>query len=407
MSGPRPFRVQIEEEQIALLRARLSKVRWPDEVNDENWSYGMRADYLRKLFFYWRDQFDWRAAEDSINDFDQFLVEIDRLDLHFIHQRSPHEDAMPLILTHGWPGSIVEFLGVIPRLTNPEQFGGKAEDAFHIVCPSLPGYAYSSASSAPGMHPGAIAARHAKLMGMLGYKKYVAQGGDWGSRITRDLAQQDPEHCCAIHLNLLPAVPPAALEDPMTVLSERDRTWLKGNELYERSGKGYMHIQNTRPQTLAYALHDSPVGLCAWIAEKFHFWTDCERDGQRDVRNAVSWDQLLANVSLYWFTGTIASSMRLYREFAEALARREVEALPNISTPTGIAMYPGEIVKCPRAWAERSCKLIHWFEADRGGHFAAMEQPQVFSEDLWCFHREIRDRFDTHRPSRGNVATGR
>jgi epoxide hydrolase len=207
MNGPRPFRVQIEEEQIALLRARLSKVRWPDEVNDENWSYGMRADYLRKLLLYWRDQFDWRAAEDSINDFDQFLVEIDRLDLHFIHQRSPHEDAMPLILTHGWPGSIVEFLGVIPRLTNPEQFAGKAEDAFHVVCPSLPGYAYSSAASAPGMHPGAIAARHAKLMGMLGYEKYVAQGGDWGSRITRDLAQQDPAHCFAMQLNLLPAAP--------------------------------------------------------------------------------------------------------------------------------------------------------------------------------------------------------
>jgi epoxide hydrolase len=392
MKRPRPFRVQIAEKQIALLRARLSAARWPDDVNDKEWSYGMHADYLRKLIIYWRDVFDWRAAEDLINDFDQFLVEIDRLDLHFIHQRSPHEHAMPLILTHGWPGSIVEFLGVIPRLTHPEQFGGTAENAFHVVCPSLPGYAYSSAPPVPGMHPGAIAARHAKLMAMLGYERYVAQGGDWGSRITRHLAHEDPEHCCAIHLNILPAVPPAALEHPMTVVTERERAWLAANEHFERTGRGYMQIQSTRPQTLAYALNDSPVGLCAWIAEKFHFWTDCERDGGRDIRNALSWDQLLANISLYWFTGTIASSMRLYREFTVALARGELDASPQSKTPTGIAIYPGEMVRCPRAWAERSCELIHWFEADRGGHFAAMEQPQVFSEDLWSFHRDVRDR---------------
>ena len=389
MNGPRPFRVQVEEREIARLRARLSDARWPDEVNDNEWSYGMRGDYLRELTSYWRDGFDWSAAETSINAFDQFLIDIDGLDLHFIHQRSPHKEATPLILTHGWPGSIVEFLEVIPRLTSPDRFGGRAEDAFHVVCPSLPGYTYSHASRVPGMHPGTIAARHAKLMAGLGYKRYIAQGGDWGSPVTRIIAEQDPEHCCAIHLNLLPPVPPSDLQDPISVLTERDLAWIRANELFERHGKGYMHMQNTRPQTLAYALSDSPVGLCAWIAEKFHFWSDCERNGSRDIRNAISWDRLLTNVSLYWFTGTIASSIRLYREFSEARARREIEAPKKTATPTGVAIYPGEIVKCPRAWAERVCSLVHWFEGERGGHFAAMEQPQIFSEDLWTFHRKV------------------
>ena len=389
MNKPRQFQIHVAQSEIAALRERLLSVRWPDEVNDEVWSYGMRRAYLQELVSYWRDTFDWPQREASINELDQFLIDIDGLDLHFIHQRSTHKDATALLLTHGWPGSIVEFLEVIPRLTDPERFGGSAQDAFHVVCPSLPGYGYSAAAHVPGMHPGKIAARHAKLMASLGYDKYIAQGGDWGSIITQRLAQMDASHCRAIHLNFLPPIPPANLGHSMHDLSEREIEWIRANEVYERTGKGYMHIQRTRPQTLAYALSDSPVGLCAWIAEKFHFWADVERGGSRDIRNAISWDQLLTNVSLYYFTGTIGSSIRLYREFIEALARHDMEPSAYLSTPTGIAVYPGEVPKCPRSWAEKTCNLVHWFEAERGGHFAAMEQPQIFVEDLWNFHKRI------------------
>jgi pimeloyl-ACP methyl ester carboxylesterase len=389
MNKPRQFQIHVAQSEIAALRERLLSVRWPDEVNDEVWSYGMQRAYLQELVSYWRDTFDWPQREASINEFDQFLIDIDGLDLHFIHQRSTNRDATALLLTHGWPGSIVEFLEVIPRLTDPERFGGSAQDAFHVVCPSLPGYGYSAAAPAPGMHPGKIAARHAKLMASLGYDKYIAQGGDWGSIITQRLAQMDASHCRAIHLNFLPPIPPANLGHSMHDLGEREIEWIRANEVHERTGKGYMHIQRTRPQTLAYALSDSPVGLCAWIAEKFHFWTDGEKSGSRDIRNAISWDRLLTNVSLYYFTGTIGSSIRLYREFIEALARHDMEPSAYLSTPTGIAVYPGEISKCPRSWAEKAFNLVHWFEAERGGHFAAMEQPQVFAEDLWNFHKRI------------------
>lgn len=391
MRSPRPFRLVIDEREIASLRERLGHARWPDEVNDEHWSYGTRSDYLRELTAYWRDRFDWRGAESSINEFDQFLVDIDGLDLHFIHQRSSHTHATPLLLTHGWPGSIVEFLEVIPRLTQPERFGGDAADACHVVCPSLPGYGCSAAARAPGMNPLAIAQRHAKLMAGLRYTRYVAQGGDWGSPITRLLAGIDREHCRAVHLNILPGTPPADLADPMSVLNEREREWIAANQAMNRDGMGYLHIQSTRPQTLAYALHDSPIGLCAWITEKFHFWSDCERDGRRDIRNAISWDRLLTNISLYWFSGTIGSSIRLYREFAAALASKEISISSMLETPVGIAVYPGEIFKTPRPWAQRKHRIIHWFEASCGGHFGAMEQPQIFSEDLWRFHRTLRE----------------
>ena len=386
-----PFRLHVEDDAIEALRTRLGTARWPDEVNDEGWSYGMRSDYLRELTDYWRERFDWRAAERAINAFDQFVLEIDGLDLHFIHARSPHATATPLILTHGWPGSMVEFLDVIPRLIEPERFGGLASDAFHVVCPSLPGYACSAAARVPGMHPRVIATRHAKLVAALGYKHYIAQGGDWGSPITRLLAELDSEHCRAVHFNALPGVPPA-VADPMSMLSARDRTWLADNKKTRRSGMGYYHIQSTRPQTLAYALGDSPLGLCAWMAEKFHFWCDCERNGTRDIRNAITWDRLLTNISLYWYTGTIASSIRLYREFVTGLARGEFSFSSRLNVPTGYTVYPGEISKTPRPWAEHMCDIVYWHEANRGGHFAAMEQPRDFAEDLWRFHRVVRDR---------------
>jgi microsomal epoxide hydrolase len=381
----RPFRLAVTDAAISELHARLDHVRWPDQVNDESWSYGMQREYLRELIRFWRNEFDWRKAEARINAFDQYMLDIDGLDIHFIHQRSPHPEATPLLITHGWPGSIVEFLDVIPMLTEPERFGGDSKDAFHVICPSLPGYGCSSAATTAGMHPGAIARRHARLMQSLGYERYLAQGGDWGSPITQLLAGQDSEHCRAIHLNIMTATPPKEIADPMTLVKAHEKAWLESNLRHQQESMGYYHIQTTRPQTLAYALADSPVGLCAWIAEKFYFWSDCERDGKRDIRNAISWDALLTNVSLYWHTNTIASSVRLYRELLLALVDGALAIPFEVPVPVGVAIYPQELVKIPRARAERNVNLIHWHEAEQGGHFAAMEQPAAFVNDLRRF----------------------
>jgi len=385
----RPFRFAISDRSIADLHARIDLTRWPDEVNDELWGYGVRLDYLKELTDYWRRRFDWRAAEARINALPQFLTDIDGLDLHFVHARSAHNQAMPLLITHGWPGSIVEFLELVPRLTEPERFGGSPEDAFHVVAPSLQGYGGSPPAVAAGMSPLAIARRHGELMARLGYTRYLAQGGDWGSLIAHHTAAIDPLHCLGLHLNLLVPAPPKDVADPMALVQEHEKPWLAEVARHAEQGTGYYHIQRTRAQTLAYALTDSPVGWCAWVTEKFHGWTDCERGGRRDPRNAVSWDAMLSNISLYWYTGTIASSIRLYRE--QALAEERGGARPGrVAAPTGIAVYPAEIFRCPRAWAERRFAIAHWYEAPRGGHFAAMEQPELFANDLREFRAVIR-----------------
>ncbi len=381
----RPFRFQFSDQVISDMHQRIDLTRWPDQVNDADWSYGMERGYLQELVAYWRQQFDWRAAEARLNAFDQYLLDVDGLDIHFIHQRSPHPNATPLLMCHGWPGSIVEFLKVIPRLTEPERFGGRVEDAFHVVCPSLPGYGGSPAATAPGLHPGEVARRHARLMAALGYSSYLAQGGDWGSPITQLTAGSDAEHCQAIHVTIIAPIPPAGVADPMALVADHEKPWLETNARQVLEGNGYYHQQSTRPQTLAYALSDSPVGLCGWIAEKFHYWADCESNGQRDIRNAVSWDDLLTNISLYWHTNSIGSSIRLYKEYAAALAAGQIAMPYQVPVPVGVTVYQQEVYKTPRAWVERQCDLIYWHEAERGGHFAAMEQPQVFAEDLWRF----------------------
>ncbi|CAN7190435.1 epoxide hydrolase [Phenylobacterium sp. LjRoot225] len=390
MPSIRPFKVTIPDEALSDLHARLDRTRWAGEFEDPDWAYGANLPYLQALATYWRHDFSWRDAEARVNAFDQYLLELDGLDLHFIHQRSPHENATPLLMCHGWPGSIVEFLEVIPRLTTPEAFGGSPEEAFHVVCPSLPGYGFSAAPSRPGMHPGVIADRHHRLMTALGYDQYLAQGGDWGSPITQLTAVRAPENCRAIHVNLLTPQPPRDVADPMALLRAHEREWLADNERHQRDGAAYSQLQSTRPQTVAAALADSPVGLCAWIAEKFHYWCDCEQDGRRDIRNAVSWDALLTNVSLYWFSNSIAASMRLYKELAQALERREFSLSGRLPVPLGVTVYPREIIKSPRAWAERRGEIIHWAEPARGGHFAAMEQPQAFAEDLRRFAKNAR-----------------
>jgi microsomal epoxide hydrolase len=384
MNSIRNFRLAISDDAILDLHARLDRTRWPDQLDDVGWSYGTELNYLRELVDYWRHAFDWRQAEAAINRFDQYLLAIDGLDTHFIHQRSPHAGAMPLIISHGWPGSIVEFLELIPRLTEPEKYGGRAEDAFHVVAPSLPGYGCSAAATAPGMTPHKIAQRHLELMTALGYERFVAQGGDWGTMVSRATAELAPERCRGLHLNMVLAEPPPAMADPTAGLDEHERQALQDRQRMVTDGFGYYRQQSTRPQTLAYGLNDSPVGLCGWIAEKFQAWTDCEGE----IRNAVSWDALLTNISLYWFTGTIGSSVRLYKE--HEVAQRQRPGLPYIDVPTGGAIYPCELMRPPRAWAERHYRLVHWFEAERGGHFAAFEQPQVFAADLWRFKQQLR-----------------
>jgi epoxide hydrolase len=385
----RPFRFAISDAAIADLHGRIERTRWADEVNDPGWSYGVRRDYLEELTRYWRESFNWRAAENRINALPQYLTELDGLDLHFVHCRSVHADAMPLLITHGWPGSIVEFLDLIPRLTDPERFGGSAADAFHVIAPSLQGYGGSPPARGAGMSPLAIAKRHAALMARLGYKRYLAQGGDWGSLVARHTAVIDELHCAGLHLNLLIPVPPKDVVDPMTLVQEHEKAWLAVFARHADQGTGYFNIQSTRSQTLSYALTDSPVGWCAWVTEKFHGWTDCERSGERDPRHAVSWDAMLTNIALYWYTGTIASSIRLYQEQALAEARG-TERPGRVKVPTGVAVYPAEIFRCPRAWAERRLPIAHWYEATRGGHFAAMEQPELFAEDLRRFRSVVR-----------------
>ena len=377
-----PFRVAIPDTAITDLQQRLDGARWPDQVNTADWAYGTDIHYLRELVAYWRHDFDWRAQEEALNCFDQYTLTFDQLSTHFIHQRSPHDHATPLLINHGWPGSIVEFLDVIPRLTEPEKYGGSAEDAFHVVAPSLPGYGFSEAAREPGMNTRAIAQRHSRLMALLGYDSYLCQGGDWGAMITRQLADLDSAHCKAVHFNMLLAPMPEG-DNPMAGVTEIETRRLQEDAAFAKDGMGYFKLQATRPQSLGYGLNDSPLGLCAWLTEKFHAWTD--NDG--DLRSAVSWDRLLTNISFYWFTQSITSSARLYYEH-----RRHRDTVSRIDVPTGAAIYPGELLRPPRAWAEQAYNLVHWFEADKGGHFAALEQPEVFSADLWRYMHTLRDR---------------
>jgi microsomal epoxide hydrolase len=381
---PRPFTFRVPSGALSALHERLDQTRWPDDVNDEAWGWGVPLAYLKELCAYWRDGFDWRAAEARLFAHPHFLLEIDGLDLHYIHARSPHEEAAPLIITHGWPGSVFEFLELIPRLTHPEKFGGTAADAFHVVAPSLQGYGFSPAAEMPGMSQRRVATRHARLMATLGYGRYIAQGGDWGSLVSQHTAIVDPAHCMGLHINMVQPVPPADEVDPMALVRPEEMHYLAKAAAYRETGSGYFQEQRTKPQTLAYGLTDSPAGWCAWVTEKFHGWTDC----RNEIRNAVSWDDLLANISLYWFTGTIASASRFYREYGLAQARGD-EKLAGITVPTGIAQYPHDIIGCPRVWAERFYPLVHWYEAPEGGHFAALEKPALFAEDLRRFRRGL------------------
>jgi epoxide hydrolase len=375
----RPFRIDIPDADLDDLRDRLRRTRWPEPEPVDDWSQGTPLAYTRELCDYWRDDYDWRASEARLNSFSQFRTEIDGVDIHFIHVRSPRPDALPLLITHGWPGSVVEFGKVIGPLTDPERHGGDAADAFHLVCPSLPGYGFSGQPDQPGWGVEHIADAWAELMRRLGYRRYAAQGGDWGSTVTTALAIRHPERLVGIHLNMVTAFPDrAALGADLT---EREQAALASLARYNQEDSGYAKEQSTRPQTIGYGLVDSPAALCAWIVEKFWSWTDC--DG--DPASVLTRDEMLDNIMLYWLPGTGASAARLYWESFR-------KPLPGpVTVPAGCSIFPKEIFRPSRRWAEQRFPHLHyWNELDRGGHFAAFEQPGLFTREVRAAFRPLR-----------------
>jgi pimeloyl-ACP methyl ester carboxylesterase len=375
-----PFRIEASDAEIADLQRRLASTRWPDPEPVDDWSQGIPLAYLQEVCAYWGEKYDWRAREEKLNAFPQFKTTVDGLGIHFIHVRSPEPGAQPLIMTHGWPGSIVEFQKVIGPLTNPAAHGGEPADAFHVVCPSLPGYGYSDKPAQTGWGVEKTADAWSKLMLKLGYERYVAQGGDWGSMVTTMIGAQDPEHCQGIHINM-----PVVVPDPETFqsLTEQEQGALASLQHYEQNDSGYSKQQSTRPQTIGYGLVDSPAGQAGWIIEKFWSWMDC--DGHPE--NVVSRDELLDNVMLYWLPGTGASSARLYWEsFGKATV-----ATSQVGVPTGCSIFPKEIIRASRRWAEkRFTNIVYWNELEKGGHFAAFEQPEAFVEELRSCFRKMR-----------------
>jgi len=374
MNEIRDFNLKVSDSVLADLRLRLDIARWPEKETVDDWSQGTPLAELQELCRYWRHEYDWRRCESRLNALGQFVTEIDGIDIHFLHVRSPHEDALPLVLTHGWPGSVIEFLDVIPRLTQPEQFGGTAEQAFHVVAPSLPGYGFSGKPTSTGWGVEKIATAWTELMRRLGYGRWVAQGGDWGSAVTTMIGQQAPEGCAGIHINMPLGRPkPEEISNP----SPAELKAFAAFKHYQDWDSGYSKQQGTRPQSLGYGLVDSPVGQAAWIFEKMWAWTD----NQGSPYDALSRDTILDNIMLYWLPATGASSARLYWESFAKFGQGEV----NI--PAGASAFPGEIVPATRKWAERRyTNLIYWNELEKGGHFAAWEQPELFAGELRaCF----------------------
>lgn len=373
-----PFEIAVPEAALDDLRARLAATRWPEREPVAGWEQGVPLHWLQRACEHWRTAYDWRALESRLNALPQFTTPIDGIDVHFIHVRSPEADATPLVMTHGWPGSVVEFLDVIGPLTDPVAHGGDAADAFHLVVPSLPGFGWSGKPAEPGWDVGRIALAWAELMSRLGYERFGAQGGDWGAAVSMALALVAPERISGIHLNYVPAGPD---ESMLSDLTEAEQAALAAAAEHLEWGSGYALQQGTRPQTLGYGLLDSPAALCAWIAEKFWSWTD--HDG--DPLDAVPLDSILDDVSVYWHTATAASSARIYWEvgFARPSGRDMLGNLPEIAVPAAVSVFPREIMRPSRRWCERFLTDLRFFEEPpRGGHFAALEQPELFVDQV-------------------------
>ena len=373
-----PFQIEVPDAAVDDLRQRLAEVRWPERETVDDWSQGVPLSFLQDLCGYWAAGYDWSGRQARLNSFPQFRTLIDGLGIHFIHVRSPEPAALPLILTHGWPGSIVEFLKVIGPLSDPASYGASPADAFHVVCPSLPGYGFSDKPVRPGWGLERIADAWATLMTRLGYERFGAQGGDWGAGVTRRLVERHPSLLAGVHLNMVVVAPDP---DTMNDLTEREQATLASMQHYTDRDSGYLKQQSTRPQTIGYGLVDSPAALCAWIVEKFWSWTDC--DGL--PTNILTPDELLDNVMLYWLPATGASSARLYWE-SYSPGRRD-----PVTAPAGCSIFPKEIIRPSRRWAEKDLTDIRWWnELDKGGHFPAFEQPATFVDEVRSFFRLVR-----------------
>jgi pimeloyl-ACP methyl ester carboxylesterase len=388
----RPFHIEVAQEEIEALRQRVQATRWPDAETVGDRSQGVQLAKLRPLVEHWGTEYDWREVERALNALPQFITEIDGLDIQFAHIRSPHDDAVPLLMTHGWPGSIVELLKVIDPLTDPTAHGGRGEDAFHLVLPTLPGYGFSGKPTATGWNPARVASAFHALMLRLGYARYVAQGGDWGAIISEVLAVQAPEGLLGIHINMPGTVPPDVLRhlrnfDPAPdELSERERVAYDRLLHFYRDGFGYAAMMNQSPQTIGYALEDSPVGMAAYYYDKFAEWTDSGGEPEK----VLTYDEMLDAISLYWLTRTGTSSSRSYWEGAQA-GGGPFDAVEIPTVPVAVTVFPAEICPAPRSWGERCfSRLIHWNEVDKGGHFAAWEQPELLSQEIRAAFRSLR-----------------
>ncbi|MAV35605.1 MAG: hypothetical protein CMJ59_09110 [Planctomycetaceae bacterium] len=377
-----PFQIAIDDSVLDDLRLRLERTRFPDQLEGVGWDYGTDVEYLKELVEYWKTEFDWRAQERRLNALAQFTTEIDGVEIHFIHVRSQHENAMPLVLAHGWPDSVFGFQKVIKPLTDPEAYQGNAADAFHVVCPAMVGYGFSGKPRDRGWTVDRMGETAAKLMAKLGYSHYGAQGGDWGSGVASWLGRNDAERVTGIHLNLITPGPPADLEDPEEGIPEWELRRAKDRRRWwNASENAYGNIQGTKPQTLGCGLNDSPAGLAAWIIEKWRTWADTNGD----IESRFTKDELLTNVMIYWTTASATSSTRLYYE-----SRRNPRNRGWVGVPTAAAIFPKELGFSPRKWVEAVYNIKQWTEMPRGGHFAAMEEPELFVEDVRKFFRTLR-----------------
>jgi pimeloyl-ACP methyl ester carboxylesterase len=387
----RPFTVDIPDGALKDLRRRIAATRWPSKELVDDRSQGVQLATLKALGDYWTSEYDFGRVGSRLNALPQFTVEIDGVDIHFIHVRSKHEDALPLIMTHGWPGSVIELLETIGPLTDPSAHGGSAEDAFHLVLPSLPGYGFSGEPNEIGWYSGRVALAWAELMRRLGYGRYVAQGGDQGAAVTDDMGRQGPEGLVGIHMNLLRTALGGARGLPAE--SEQERAALDAIAMFREGGFGYFLEQTTRPQTIGYALLDSPVALAGWMldhdTDSYYKISSAFVDGKPSGN--LTRDHILDNITLYWLTGTGASAARSYWEGGRAAALAAGHAPPGVSLPVGFTTFPGEIFRAPRSWVEKSYPNVMYFnEADKGGHFAAWEEPELFSNELRAAFRSLR-----------------
>lgn len=381
-----PFEIQVSDQAIADLHYRLANARLPAQIPGTGWEYGTNAQYLRELIDYWQHEFDWREQERQLNSFDQYMTTIDGVPIHFIHQRSSNPDATPLMITHGWPGSIAEFRHIIDPLTEPQRYGGNAEDAFHVIVPSLPGFGFSGEPQERGYNPERMAQTLAALMQRLGYEQYGLQGGDWGAIINRIHAYQFADRVIGLHSNFVLASPP---EDPevRNTVPETELAARTQRQAYMANEVGYQQIQGTKPQSIGVGLNDSPAGLAAWIVEKFHGWSDIDQGSVHGLDAKFSMDDMLTDISVYWFTASITSSARIYYESRHTQTQ---EPLGYVEVPTAGAIFPKEIYLTPRRWAEEQYNIVRWTPMPRGGHFAAMEEPELLLADIRAFFQSLR-----------------